>query len=675
MKFVINSDGLLVSADDISLGVHRSSTYLCPDCDESVEYVSPSNRCCAYFRHRPESRCNADNDRHSGTYVNKMSEFHKNWQNIFPKKCLEIKFGNNRADIYLETDKDFNLTDTLEFKIFDDFEPKNLVIEIQNSKISQDDLSQRQQVYKCETLERQLLWIFNLLQCQVEIRYNKTTKEYQLKFKGGDTSFMNLLNIKESKACILLDNGGTNLYHVSNNPKCDREFISVSIVDRIQLLEQLSNIFNLDLKWDHNMKKDIIIEFDPSIIISKPIPKVFDKPQISKSTISRNWFNDRWLEMFNDIEHGLDNVYLKVENPFNLVDNSGEKIFKTFEPVNLKLQFDKLLWPTCIATETRKIRQDSEQKTDILWVVNLSGYEHDIEYVKTYAEEKYLVRFKNDNRILCQLKSTKSKINIMFDTSGKDLYYALDTSLISGNSIQVLMIDRLKLLEQLNSVFKLNLKWAHDMEIDDIEKYDYESLISSANFFNDTDIRRCFYLMELNPEYIFDYQEYWKRYRFLSIGRTLNRLSNGNRQIMNIWIKWVMKNKPIYDDDFPFGKHSGTLLHEVPISYLKWAKEKCNNLDRYDDIDLYEKISFLCYFDWRILETEYSNSKDADCMGSLITLYRNIKGNKSWLPPKIPTPQIINTNYQINSFKSFPINNTGMEAIVKDHQAKLLNGC
>ena len=261
MKFVINSDGIWVSIEEINLGTHRSSVYQCPDCGERAIYVSASSRSVAHFKHEAYTSCTHDDSNVSSEVRdNKMSNFHRNWQKMFPRECLERRIGNNRADIYLESEKKFNLGN----QMFKDFEPKNLVIEIQNSKISYTDLVQRQNVYKCIELERQLLWIFNLEKCQIQIGRVKGKEELVLKFKGGDASFMDLLNIENTKAYILLDNGGTNLYYVSNKPKCDKEFIEVTIVDRIQFVKELSVTFNLDLKWEHKMKNDVIVEFPPT---------------------------------------------------------------------------------------------------------------------------------------------------------------------------------------------------------------------------------------------------------------------------------------------------------------------------------------------------------------------------------------------------------------------------
>lgn len=676
MKFVINSEGLLVSVNDINLGTHRSSIYQCPDCREDVIYVSASSRCVAHFKHRPESRCTFDGDLPPEIYSNKMSDFHRNWQRIFPPQYLERKIGNNRADIYLRSEKKFNLGN----QMFKDFEPKNLVIEIQNSKISYTDLVQRQTVYKNVAQERELLWIFNLEKCQVEIGRIRGKEEIVLKFKGGDTSFMNLLNIKNTKACILLDNGGSNLYYVSNNPKCDKEFIEVTIVDRIQLLRELSVTFNLDLKWEHEMKKDVIVEFEPVPIKvqAKPLNVLVVPKQQPIQNIQPNEFNTKWLDIFHEIETNkkFGNVYLEGKDLFNLVDDLGNIILKS---TDLMIQFDKRYFPGIIITETQNIRKKSNSKADMLWVIDLDDYEYNIEYIKTYVEEKYVISFKGDASILDQL--TSSKINVLFDGGGSNLYYASNLPLSNSQTcVQVTMVDRMNLMFQLNSFFNLDLKWPHKMEINNIEKYDYESICSSLEDKLDmhkiNEIRKCFYLMELiNSYFLMNDTEYWHSCDlFIRIGGTLCGLSNRDYLVKNMWIRWVMKNKPCYDDEMPFGKYEGTELQELPLWYLKIAKDF-----NFKNKELRDRIIVLSYYDRKTLEFYY-NQED-DCIGALIYLYREFTEDKKWSPPCFPTrcySSVPNNNISLNSIPRFSnysnVKGYDIQAAVKAAHSKSIKG-
>jgi competence CoiA-like predicted nuclease len=231
MKIVLNSDNQLVSVDDLNLGLHRSSFYRCPECHEQVIYVSEFDCSFSYFKHYSESRCTFDGNKFHAKYANKMSNFHKNWQSIFPSRCLEVPIGNNYANIYLTR------------------ESFNLVIEIQNSKISYFTLVERQKVYINHNKNRDLLWIFNLQKSNYIIEHIKTyvDDKYRLKFVNGDASFMHLLNISFTRADILLDNEGSNLCWIFNVPNPDLEYIDVTLLDRSKILCVLGSAFNLNL--------------------------------------------------------------------------------------------------------------------------------------------------------------------------------------------------------------------------------------------------------------------------------------------------------------------------------------------------------------------------------------------------------------------------------------------
>lgn len=635
MKYVINDNGLFVSVDEFLLGKCRSTFYYCPECHEEVIFVSASTRAVAHFKHKPDSKCTHDDTKESREFIdNKMSEFHRNWQGIFPRECLEIKFGNNRADIYLESNKKFNLCN-----MFTDFEPKNLVIEIQNSKISREDLIQRQNVYKCIQQERQLLWIFNLQKCQVQIGRVKTKDELVIKFLSGDTSFMNLLNIK---GYILLDNGGYDLYYVSNNPKCDREFIEVTAIKRIQFLQDLNNIFHLDLKWDHQMSQDKIFEFE--LLSPKIQVKTFIQPKqevIKPKKI--DLFIQNWISLFSD----------------ECVDLKNNRILSGKSTIQL-IKLHQISLPN--ATTYMKI------EINTIWIIDLSVYAYDIEYIKTYAEEKYIIRFVEYSRgLLENLACIKYKVNILFDTGAKDLYHLLNTP-SHGSFVQVKLVDRSLFLEQ------INLKWPDQLESDEFEKYDYEALVSSLNLNskNRDELRKCFYLLESNPECIFSEDEYYKLISTLNkIGKTLSRLSDKNSLVKDIWIRWMMKNKPHYDDEFPFGKHEGELLFEIDASYLKWVIDTCD-LSRYDNSDeLYEKIEVLCCFDIKTLESIYENNSGTECIGLLIWLYRRFKNNEKWSPPQIPKSiPLVNTTQPTTKYNS--IKNIDMSSALKSaHSSNL----
>jgi hypothetical protein len=80
------------------------------------------------------------------------SEWHINWKNKFPKECQEVKIGIHRADI----------------------KHNDLVIELQNSSISPDEIKQREDYYK------KMIWLFNgkKLCAGIELRQKEEDKYF-----------------------------------------------------------------------------------------------------------------------------------------------------------------------------------------------------------------------------------------------------------------------------------------------------------------------------------------------------------------------------------------------------------------------------------------------------------------------------------------------------------------
>lgn len=404
MRIVINADGRLISTDEIRSGYVRSDIYRCPECNEPVVYVRPSNRANDYFRHTSDSRCDGNDQEYEHVYHNKMSEFHRRWQGIFPSSCLEVPIERNRADICLRQDQ------------------TQLVIEIQNSKISKETLVQRETSYRSNGFA--LWWIFNLNNVDHTIEFVKTYcfEEYRLRFKGGDRSFMFLLNLDPSPI-VFLDRGEEYIYMVTNRPVFDSEYIKLNPISRANLLAQLSNTFKVDLSWPFPTNRAQIDEYNYESIIPDNLPR---------------------------------------------------------------------------------------------------------ENVNSLKECFYL------------LESLKSS-------------WIFNTNFLFGEAIQ-------------------------------------------------------------------------------KIGSYLALISNKNRNVRNIYIRWCMKNKPTYEQTIKFGKHKGKKIYEIPINYLEWLAEE----DIGKDDDFKYEVSMFLYLQSGGLKNRFSRYyKDKRIIGSLINLYRKINGVPTWLPPQI----------------------------------------
>lgn len=282
MNYVINEKREICKIENIiASGI---SDYKCILCKQKVIFVKESVKNKAHFRHYKNNK-NVECEFYKKNFTeqdkiyfkniikNKMSEFHINWQNIFPKNNIEIKIYDDilqtykRADIYIESIK-INIKDDLGDYIFlDKF--NSLVIEIQNSFISENEIIEREYFYKNKN--RQLLWIFNLKNTSYIIEklsfYCKSI--YRIKIKGGYNSFMNLLNKKiiyNNKPNIILDPGNNYLYVIKHDYENNCQFIEFSLMKRSYFLKQL---INLDKKEDKEGKFKIDYEINYIAEINK----------------------------------------------------------------------------------------------------------------------------------------------------------------------------------------------------------------------------------------------------------------------------------------------------------------------------------------------------------------------------------------------------------------------
>lgn len=108
--------------------------------------------------------------------INKKSEYHNHWQNIFPSENLEYMLyedgKRHYADIYISNEtSSIEINDRNNETIFKNYKVKDLVIEIQHSKISEKALKERTEFYQKNDKNRELIWIFDLEnKCKVKYR-------------------------------------------------------------------------------------------------------------------------------------------------------------------------------------------------------------------------------------------------------------------------------------------------------------------------------------------------------------------------------------------------------------------------------------------------------------------------------------------------------------------------
>lgn len=99
VKFALNSDKILIQANDVHKGIITSKEFYCTNCGLLLCYVKESNKrkyiCEPHFRHKDSnSQCVKHyeeekeyiNEGYDDIWNNQISDFYINWYNIFDKK-------------------------------------------------------------------------------------------------------------------------------------------------------------------------------------------------------------------------------------------------------------------------------------------------------------------------------------------------------------------------------------------------------------------------------------------------------------------------------------------------------------------------------------------------------------------------------------------------------------
>jgi hypothetical protein len=266
MRLARNNEGFIIKCQDIENGVVKSNEYYCNKCNNICFFISGSQRNCSYFKHKNDNGCLYYNNYNNNYEENIMSDFHRNWQEIFPNKNIEYKIEKNNkkhyADIYISYQNSFNICGIFEK------EKHNLIIEIQYSAISYDILYEREIFYKSN--DTNLLWIFDIKnKCDIEKIVLSTEILYKIRLKGKH--YFTELFKNNNKANVLLDNGGINLYLIINNPNYDKDLLLVKRISRLLFLKELSTILNIEIVNKIDTSNNKIKVYDYESIIAQAL--------------------------------------------------------------------------------------------------------------------------------------------------------------------------------------------------------------------------------------------------------------------------------------------------------------------------------------------------------------------------------------------------------------------
>ena len=149
-------DGNIVTIEEAELfekenpGVKRK--YFCPSCGAELKIDSKDSKYKrTHFKHKRGTLCNDD-------WNYDMSEWHRNWQNYFPKECQEVVMSNgvetHRADVCIN----------------------NTVIEFQHSHITAEEVEKRNIFYL--NLGLNVVWVFDAKDKLIDLDNNIINATY-----------------------------------------------------------------------------------------------------------------------------------------------------------------------------------------------------------------------------------------------------------------------------------------------------------------------------------------------------------------------------------------------------------------------------------------------------------------------------------------------------------------
>lgn len=114
----------------------KGQDYFCPICNCKLELRKGAIRC-HHFGHWKNQSC-------TEKWPPEMSEWHYNWQHLFPKECIEVVLQNrqeeHRADVLID----------------------NVVVEFQHSSMSPEIFQERNRFYT--TTGHPIVWLFDLIE-------------------------------------------------------------------------------------------------------------------------------------------------------------------------------------------------------------------------------------------------------------------------------------------------------------------------------------------------------------------------------------------------------------------------------------------------------------------------------------------------------------------------------
>lgn len=263
-----------VRSDVLASGVARSIEFECPCCSKSLGFVA--HKLTPHFRHKAGESCIIDKNNIEKIHreceniiKNQMSNFHKNWQSIFPQENQEIRITRRGithiSDIMIETsteEQSINFVDDSDNYLLKVGTGK-LFIEIQHSPLSKDQVEKRETFYRRNKIENEnnsrmktfhdLLWIIDISETEFMQSNIETLDMKYTKFAFPTKHSIALANLFEyystrntySRPNVLLDTGLTDLYFLEDFPRLNTEFVMTNCLSKKEFFTQLKKYVSL----------------------------------------------------------------------------------------------------------------------------------------------------------------------------------------------------------------------------------------------------------------------------------------------------------------------------------------------------------------------------------------------------------------------------------------------
>lgn len=407
MRYAYNIHKKEIDAWELSAGYIRSDTYKCIYCGKHLHFVSESDRCKPFFRHRNDESC-IENNYYSrqqkeqdvrDIISNRKSQFHLQWQKLFPQNCIEVKFQEKIADICINLLKEWQICQGQKPLLSAPSSIK-LFIEVQHSSISNEEVERRVSTYITDTSS--LLWIIDISSCIFHVDHIVllNTEHYRLRFpKEQPPCLRHLLNIyyerySSGMPWIMLD-CRKQLFLIKRIPKIDCQFLEVHVIKWDDFLSSFDDIVSLN-KYDREdiiqsintmNYRDFIISLD-DIQVQNEVNRIV--------TILEN-------TPFSEIQHRVNNIYCYLSN----ITNKSKVIYKMLNlwldkckriHFSESMSFGKYqgepLWKLCdyyvewVVTNCKRMEQNMQEKFETLACLNKKGlYESFMESEDYYADD------------------------------------------------------------------------------------------------------------------------------------------------------------------------------------------------------------------------------------------------------------------------------------------------